>query len=98
MWTDAYFYRGFSYANQSKHDLAIKDFTKAIELKPDNADPYYHRAIAWLFFENWEYAKTDLTAAKNKEFNIDSSFYNKYKGVENFEQKAVGRCRIYSYR
>ena len=85
--TDAYFYRGLSYADQSKHDLAIKDFTKAIELKPDKAGPYYHRAIAWLFLKNWERAKTDLAAAQNEDFNIDSSFHNKYKSVENFEQK-----------
>ena len=38
--------RGIDYGEKGEHDLAIKDFTKAIELKPDYAFAYNNRCAA----------------------------------------------------
>ena len=42
-----YFYdRGVDYADKQQYDNAIDDFTKAISLAPNNANAYFHRALA----------------------------------------------------
>ena len=52
----AYFNRGLSKAKLQDYRGAIADFTKAIELKPDNAEAYYNRG-------NAKYELKDLNAA-----------------------------------
>ena len=39
---EAYYYRGCAYSNNFKTNQALKDWNKAIELKPDYADPYFN--------------------------------------------------------
>jgi len=39
-------YRGIAYQQKGLYDRAIEDFTKVIELKPDEADAYNHRGYA----------------------------------------------------
>ena len=39
--------RGIDYGEKGEHDLAIKDFTKAIELKPDYAIAYNNRGAVY---------------------------------------------------
>lgn len=39
--------RGGAYDNKGLYDLAIADHTKAIALKPDNADAFYNRGNAY---------------------------------------------------
>ena len=50
---------GLENSKKGKVDLAIEDYTKAIELKPDYADAYYYRGGSWLRLGEWE--KPDQT-------------------------------------
>ena len=62
---DTYYYRGRAHSKNGGYDLAIADYTKAIELKPDYADAYYSRSKAWLRLGDQEKAKSDMTTASN---------------------------------
>jgi tetratricopeptide (TPR) repeat protein len=41
---DVYYNRGLDYYNKGQYDQAISDYTKAIEINPNDADAYKHRA------------------------------------------------------
>ena len=45
---ETYYNRGLAHSKKGELELAIADYTKAIELKPDYADAYYRRSKAWL--------------------------------------------------
>ena len=45
-------------------EQAVADFTKAIDLAPDNPLGYYNRALAHSEAENWELSNSDLKAAQ----------------------------------
>ena len=68
-------------------DAAIQDYTKAIDLNPEDADAYYNRGEAWLHLRGWEKAKANLITAKNMENDIVASFHNDYESIEAFEVK-----------
>ena len=44
---EAYYYRGCAYGNNFKKDKAMRDWNKAIELKPDYADPYFNIGLLY---------------------------------------------------
>ena len=60
-----YYNRGLAYAKNGELKLAIEDYTKAIELKPDYADAYYRRSKAWLHLGEVEKAKSDMKTASD---------------------------------
>ena len=62
---ETYYNRGLAHSKKGEVELAIKNYTKAIELKPDYADAYYHRGGAFLRLGEREKAKSDLTTARN---------------------------------
>jgi regulator of sirC expression with transglutaminase-like and TPR domain len=43
----AYINRGWAYSNKNKWDLAIADYSRAIDLDPNNAILYADRAMAY---------------------------------------------------
>ena len=45
MYGNAYFNRGSAFATKGDHNRAIADFTKAIEITPQNADLFYSRGL-----------------------------------------------------
>jgi tetratricopeptide (TPR) repeat protein len=47
-----YFIRAGTWGYKSNPDKAISDYTKAIELDPDNVNAYCARAIVYQFFKN----------------------------------------------
>ena len=61
---EAYYNRGLAHSKNGELELAIEDYTKAIELKPDYADAYYYRGGAWLRLGEHEKAKLDLETAR----------------------------------
>ena len=62
---DKYYTRGLEHSKNGNHKLAIEDYTRAIELKPDYAEAYYNRGGAFLRLGEREKAKSDLTTARN---------------------------------
>ena len=44
---EAYYYRGCAYSNNYRNEQALKDWNKAIELKPDYADPYFNIGLIY---------------------------------------------------
>ena len=67
---EKYLNSGLENSKKGEVDLAIEDYSKAIELKPDYADAYYYRSKAWLHFGKVEKAKSDMVKAS--EIGIDS--------------------------
>lgn len=55
---EAYYYRGCAYSNNLRNDDAMADWQKALELKPDYADPYFN--IGLLYRRNHD----DMTACE----------------------------------
>ena len=62
---DKYYARGLEHSKNGDHEIAIENYTKAIELKPDYADAYYRRSKAWLHLGEQEKAKADMQTASN---------------------------------
>ncbi len=44
---EAYYYRGCAYSNNFRNDMALKDWNKAIELKPDYPNPYFNIGLIY---------------------------------------------------
>ena len=62
---DIYYNSGLAHSKKGELELAIADYTKAIQLKPDYADAYYNRGGAFLRLEEREKAKSDLATARD---------------------------------
>ena len=62
---ETYYQSGLAHAKNGELELAIADYTKALELEPDYADAYYNRAGAWLRLGEREKAKSDLVTARD---------------------------------
>ena len=60
-----YYNRGLAHSKRGELELAIEDYSKAIELKPNYADAYYNRGGAWLRLGERDKAKVDLETARN---------------------------------
>ena len=68
---ETYYNRGLAHAKSGELELAIADYTKAIEMKPNYADAYYRRSKAWLYLGEVEKAKSDMKTAS--EIGINSA-------------------------
>ena len=79
--------RGLVYLSKDEIKLAIEDSNMAIKLNPELVPPYYTRGEARLYLQEWDRAKADLNAAKNKGLDIIASFHNKYRNIAIFEQE-----------
>ena len=47
MTLDAYYNRGNAYSDKGDYDRAIADYTRAIEIEPDDSCVYYTRGDAY---------------------------------------------------
>ena len=82
--------RGMAYAernNVGDIDQAIKDFTKAIALRPDDCLPWFYRGVVRLRREEWDKAREDLMAAKEKGADIARMFFKESGSIPGFESK-----------
>jgi tetratricopeptide (TPR) repeat protein len=57
------FYRGYTYDRLDKHDLAIADYGRSIELKSDVADAYNNRGVAYAHRGEYDLAIADCNRA-----------------------------------
>ena len=67
---EAYYNRGVAHSKKGELELAIADYTKAIELKSDYAEAYYYRGGAFLRLGEREKAKLDLATARKMGMNV----------------------------
>ena len=82
-----YISRGVTYAIKGSYDHAIKDFDTAIKLEHNSAEAYYYRGGIWLYLQEWDKARMDLSAAKGMGVDVVSSFHSTYESVADFERK-----------
>ena len=85
-YADAYNNRGAAYVKKGEYDLAIKDYTMAIKHQPDHASAYRNRGIIWLYLQEWENFRSNLSAAKDVGIDIAIGFRNVFGSVAKFEQ------------
>jgi len=82
---EAYWRRGEVYRRfyhdcmEDVYDLAISDYSKAIELKADFAKAYYGRAVAYYHKREYDKSWQDVHKAEALGHKIDSKFLNKLK-------------------
>ena len=60
---DAYFYRGYYYAELGNHNQAIEDYSQAIRISPNNANAYNNRGFAYENLNNFVRARADYETA-----------------------------------
>lgn len=80
---------GIFLANNKNYKEAIKKFTEAIKLNPNNADAYFQRGKAYYDLKNYKKAISDYTRAIELEPNksiLYSSRAFAYKKLENYEK------------
>ncbi|MDG2344164.1 MAG: tetratricopeptide repeat protein, partial [Flavobacteriales bacterium] len=77
--------KGNIYSELEKYDKALEDFNLAIELYPNNWEPYYHRAVHYhTIAESDQKTLSDL----NKSIELDSNHWEPYSYIADiyFEQ------------
>jgi len=74
---DKYLDMGSYYANLKKDDLAIKSYTKAIEINPHDADTYFYRGNSYYELKNYSLAIKDYTKAIELNPNYAATYYNR---------------------
>ena len=85
---DPYNNRGNVYSRKGEYKRAINDYDEAIERKPDLAEAYYNRGMAFLHLQEWEKAKVSLTEAEELQENIVMDNFGKdYNNVADFEKE-----------
>ena len=84
----AYSRRGNAYDGKGQYDLAFKDYNKAIELNPDDADAYFYRGFIYELKRNSEEAIKDYDKAiELKPDHVDAYIYR--AGVANRDSELV---------
>lgn len=77
--------RGIGYGKQGQHDLAIAEFTKAIEIDPTPSIGYYNRALAYFFKKEYDKSWKDVEKAQSLGYQIPPKFLEdlrKQSGVQ----------------
>lgn len=84
-----YYNRGCVYSDQGKFDLAIADYTKAIELKTDLEEAYNNRGNAYAAQGKFDLAIADFNTAIELKPDNAVAYNNRgeaYREQDNFEQ------------
>jgi len=75
--------RGRTFDNQGQYELAIADYTKAIEIKPHHAYAYYNRGLIFKRQSKYDLAIVD----NNKAIEINPGFVKAYNNRGNVFQE-----------
>ena len=84
---DKHILKGTNYSDQGKHDLAVSEFSKAININPKDAYAYHLKGISNAF--NRKYVDAILDFSKSIRLDPDSSFI-----VQNYTNRAGAYYRI----
>jgi protein O-mannosyl-transferase len=76
---EAYINRGNAFKNENKNDLAMADFSKAIELNPNSSFAFYNRGTAYEDAKKYELAMADY----NKAIELNPDFSPAYNNRGN---------------
>jgi tetratricopeptide (TPR) repeat protein len=71
---EPYYIRGFKWAKIDRYDLAINDFTKAIDINPRYAEAYSKRGAAYINKGEYDKAISD----SNKAIEINPNYAEAY--------------------
>lgn len=94
---DAYHYRADAYVELGKLDLALKDYTRTIELRPKDPFRYYARGLAYMQQNKYALAQSDFSKAillKPAYANFYLGRARAYSGLEKYES-ALADYRTY---
>ncbi|BAZ13230.1 tetratricopeptide repeat protein [Calothrix sp. NIES-4071] len=72
-----YLNRGAVYADQKKSDLAIADYTKAIQINPQDAQAYSNRGVVYASEKKSDLAIADYTKAIQINPQFANAYYNR---------------------
>ena len=70
-----YHSRGFNSFSKDQYDLAVADFTKAIESDPEFLAAYYNRGVAYFDLGKYDLAIADFTKAMDLGLKGKGSYY-----------------------
>jgi len=60
---DAFYNRGVVYASKGDFNLAIIDYTRALQINPNHGDAFYNRGLSYVKKERYEEAEKDFDSA-----------------------------------
>jgi tetratricopeptide (TPR) repeat protein len=72
-----YFFLGVIHFHEGKFDLAIADFTKAIQLKSQFPEPFYNRGVAYHKNGKYDLAVIDYTKAIQLKPDLVEAYINR---------------------
>jgi len=73
-YAEAYINRGVAYAEIGKHEQAIRDYDKAIELDPEDADAYYNRGVVYYAEREYDKAWEDVRKVQSLGLQVNPRF------------------------
>ena len=94
---DAYHYRADAYLELGKTELALRDYTRTIELRPQEAFRYYSRGLLYLQEKKYALAQNDFSKAillKPSKADFYLARARSYSGLEKYEN-ALADYRTY---
>lgn len=74
---NTYYSQGLVHRKNGKLDQAIKNYTKAIELKPDYAEAYYNRGFVYRMKQDYKRAIADYTKAIELKSDYADAYYRR---------------------
>ena len=72
-----------AYSSKGNYDLAIKDFTQSIQLKPDFVEAYYGRGSAYYNKGNYDQAIKDYTQAIQRGSGYAEAYFGRGLAYKN---------------
>ena len=80
---ETYYNLGDVYFTKEKHDLAIKEYSNAIEVKPDFAEAYHSRGNAYRHQNDYKNALEDYDAAIRLKPDFSRAYYDRAIAYDN---------------